>query len=126
VVTRTLVSEVLVVGRSDLVRRGLSSIAERGGLHVVAECRTPEAGIDAVSRDTVDVAVMDVDGADVRALLAASTPLASLRQQLADRRLEAELARVGEEWRIALDLGEIAPEDFQKSLHQRFIFGDLW
>jgi DNA-binding NarL/FixJ family response regulator len=70
---------VLVVGRSDLVRRGLSSIAERGGLRVVAECRTPEAGIDAVARTRVNVAVMDADAGDASsphvAALASACPL---------------------------------------------------
>lgn len=70
---------VLVVGRSDLVRRGLSSIAERGGLRVVAECRTPEAGIDAVARTRVSVAVMDADAGDASspqvAALASVCPL---------------------------------------------------
>jgi DNA-binding NarL/FixJ family response regulator len=70
---------VLVVGRSDLVRRGLSSIAERGGLRVVAECRTPEAGIDALAHTMVNVAVMDADASDASsphvAALAARCPL---------------------------------------------------
>lgn len=49
-----------------------------------------------------------VDGADVRALLVATTPLSTLRQGLEDRQLEAELAHTGQEWQVAVDLGEIA------------------
>jgi DNA-binding NarL/FixJ family response regulator len=77
--TASAIPTVLVVGRSDLVRRGLSSIAERGGLRVVAECRTPEAGIDAVARTRADVAVMDADAGDASssqvAALASACPL---------------------------------------------------
>lgn len=50
----------------------------------------------------------EVDGADVRALLVAGTPSASLRQGLADRQLELELAHLKEAWRVAMDLGTIA------------------
>ena len=50
----------------------------------------------------------EVDGADVRALLASTVPLTTLQQALADRRLEAEIGQQGEEWRVAVDLSEVA------------------
>ena len=50
----------------------------------------------------------EVDGADVRALLASTVPLAALQQTLADRRLEAEIGHQGEEWLVAVDLSEVA------------------
>jgi DNA-binding NarL/FixJ family response regulator len=43
----------------------LSSIAAHGGFRVVAECRTPQAGIAAVAQTMVDVAVMDADAAEL-------------------------------------------------------------
>lgn len=64
---------VLVVGRNDLIRRGLSSIAERGGLRVVGECRTPESGTAMLRRMAADVAVVDAEPEDT-----ASTALADL------------------------------------------------
>lgn len=45
-------------------------------------------------------------GGDVQALLAASGSLDILRQQLADRRLSAQIDNIGEEWRV---LAAIAP-----------------
>lgn len=50
----------------------------------------------------------EVDGADVRALLASTVPLTALQQSLADRRLEAEIGHQGEEWLVAVDLSEVA------------------
>ena len=50
----------------------------------------------------------EVDGADVRALLASTVPLTALQQSLADRRLEAEIGHQGEEWLVAVELSEIA------------------
>jgi len=50
----------------------------------------------------------EVDGADVRALLASTMPLATLQQSLADRRLDAEIGHQGEEWLVAVDLSEVA------------------
>jgi DNA-binding NarL/FixJ family response regulator len=55
---------VLVIGRNDLMRRGLSSIAERGGFEVLAECTTPMAALDVLSRTGADVAVLDADPGD--------------------------------------------------------------
>ena len=70
---------VLVVGRNDLMRRGLSSIAERGGLRVVAECPTPGAGLEALKRVRADVVVLDAETEDASvsnlAALAAACPL---------------------------------------------------
>lgn len=48
----------------------------------------------------------DLAGGDVRALLAASSSLDLLRQQLGDRRLSAQIDHIGEEWRV---LAAIAP-----------------
>lgn len=48
----------------------------------------------------------DLAGGDVQALLAASGSLDILRQQLADRRLSAQIDNIGEEWRV---LAAIAP-----------------
>ena len=42
----------------------------------------------------------DMAGGDVQALLAASGSLDILRQQLADRRLSAQIDNIGEEWRV--------------------------
>ncbi|HEV7213644.1 MAG TPA: hypothetical protein VGP33_00865 [Chloroflexota bacterium] len=42
----------------------------------------------------------DIAGGDVQALLAASGSLEILRQQLADRRLSAQIDNIGEEWRV--------------------------
>jgi DNA-binding NarL/FixJ family response regulator len=70
---------VLVLGRNDLMRRGLSSIVERGGLRVVAECATPSAGMQVLKRETADVAVLDAEAGDASAsnlaALAAACPL---------------------------------------------------
>jgi hypothetical protein len=49
-----------------------------------------------------------VDGADARARLASTASLASLRQQLADRRLDAELANIEAPWRVPFVLAPIA------------------
>lgn len=50
----------------------------------------------------------EVKGEDVAALLAATNPLASLRQQMEDRRLDVQLAHAGKEWLVALELGAFA------------------
>lgn len=50
----------------------------------------------------------DVASSDVAAMLAATGPLESLRQQLAERRLSARIAHIGEEWRVAVDTGSLA------------------
>lgn len=50
----------------------------------------------------------DVAGGDVMAMLASTTPLDALHQQLDDRRLSARIAHVGEEWRVCLDVAPIA------------------
>jgi hypothetical protein len=49
-----------------------------------------------------------VDGADARARLASAASLASLRRQLADRRLDAELAHIDQPWRVPFTLAPIA------------------
>jgi hypothetical protein len=49
-----------------------------------------------------------VDGADARARLASTASLASLRQQIADRRLDAELANIDAPWRVPFVLAPIA------------------
>jgi hypothetical protein len=50
----------------------------------------------------------DVAGGDVRALLAASGSLDLLREQLADRRLSAQIDHIGEEWHIPATLAPLA------------------
>jgi len=50
----------------------------------------------------------DVSGADVTAMLAATAPLAALEQELAGRRLGAELDHAGHEWRVCMALAPIA------------------
>jgi len=50
----------------------------------------------------------DVAGGDVTAMLASTTPLDAMHQQLDDRRLSARIAHVGEEWRVCLDVAPIA------------------
>jgi len=50
----------------------------------------------------------DVSGADVAAMLAATAPLAALEQELAGRRLGAELDHAEHEWRVCLALAPIA------------------
>lgn len=50
----------------------------------------------------------DVSGADVAAMLAATAPLASLEQELANRRLAAEIDHTGHEWRVCTALAPIA------------------
>src|SRR6185312_15119906 len=50
----------------------------------------------------------DVAGGDVRALLAASGSLDLLREQLADRRLSAQIDHIGDEWRIPAALAPLA------------------
>ncbi len=49
----------------------------------------------------------EVDGSDVAAQVAAAYSLESLRQGVADRRLEAEIAHAGEEWRVTDDLATV-------------------
>jgi hypothetical protein len=49
-----------------------------------------------------------VDGSDVLGRLAATNQLESLRQQLADRRLDAEIASVHGPWRVPFALQDIA------------------
>jgi DNA-binding NarL/FixJ family response regulator len=68
---------VLVVGRNDLMRRGLSSIAERGGFGVVGECVTAGAAVHLLGTTAVDLALLDVDSAviDEVARLARACPL---------------------------------------------------
>lgn len=50
----------------------------------------------------------EVEGSDVQSLVAAATPPPALRQALADRRLEVELAHLDAAWRVAFDLGSVA------------------
>jgi len=50
----------------------------------------------------------DVSGADVAAMLAAAGSLSALGQELADRRLAAELDHAGHEWRVCMALAPIA------------------
>lgn len=50
----------------------------------------------------------DVAGGDVRALLAASGSLDLLREQLADRRLSAQIDHIGEEWRVPAAVAPLA------------------
>jgi DNA-binding NarL/FixJ family response regulator len=68
---------VLVVGRNDLMRRGLSSIADRGGFRVVGECVTTGAAVHLLETTTVDLALLDIDSAviDELAPLARACPL---------------------------------------------------
>jgi DNA-binding NarL/FixJ family response regulator len=70
---------VLVVGRNDLMRRGLSSIAERGGFRVVGECVTAGAAVGLLGTTAADLALCDVDSAeavmDELAPLARACPL---------------------------------------------------
>jgi hypothetical protein len=49
-----------------------------------------------------------VDGSDARARLASGAPLASLRQQLSDRRLDVEIANLDEPWRAPFALSTVA------------------
>lgn len=49
-----------------------------------------------------------VDGSDALARLASGAPLASLRRQLADRRLDVEIANLDEPWRVPFVLSTIA------------------
>ncbi|HVA88975.1 MAG TPA: hypothetical protein VNL71_03955, partial [Chloroflexota bacterium] len=49
----------------------------------------------------------EVEGADVAARVTGAYPLAELRRQLTDQRLEAELAHPGEEWRLTDDLAPL-------------------
>jgi hypothetical protein len=49
----------------------------------------------------------EMDGADVAARVAGAYPLVELRRQLADQRLDAELAHPGEEWRLTDDLATL-------------------
>lgn len=55
---------VLVVGRNDLMRRGLSSIAERGGFRIVGECVTAGAAVRLLETSAADLVLFDVDSAD--------------------------------------------------------------
>ncbi len=50
----------------------------------------------------------DVSGVDVAAMLAAAGSLSALGQELADRRLAAELDHAGHEWRVCMALAPIA------------------
>jgi DNA-binding NarL/FixJ family response regulator len=58
---------VLVVGRNDLMRRGLSSIAERGGFRVLAECATPKVALELLGGTGAHVAVLDADAGEASA-----------------------------------------------------------